>query len=1015
MKLGTNSRHQRSLSAKYSPASVNNVYSPYLIDPPSHFSAPTEYQSSPVGTESSELDIHSLIDKPKVVNKFIQTASDKKWAEKIATKINIALNVTKSSKVNSDQTQNDQKLETNDTDIHQACSTKNMQTNNDIIELENAIKSISSNQLQDVCDNALSGLQDDSECGRLIDSVILSTPFKIPFINVSTHGSSNAYPITQTSLHTPNILPITPVNTSSSPLNVSEYNSSQVDVGPVVKNLLKDLTTPEKSIRLFSSNGQQSVSLTVNDVFGQSNTFDNQTTKDVSTDGNIKNLSNGSISDDSTLTLSNASPKSEKRSSVSNKNKNNNNSLNSKSLTNDLKSIPKKGQISVSRPVFHNQHLDSKQNINFKPRKKQKVFDSSINKSTLQDIISSPKNITTTIKLVDESTELSDIDSPEKIEQVNDSNDNNSSKPQNGQPLLTNSDQLCYTTATWNASNNFGTIGGNPILLLPSNNGQLFTIANYGSQIMASDQNTVSWVSAKLNVIGYYLINEELYMGTTYLVPKKVNADNPADLRPITCLPNIFKLVSKVVKMGMKINQAKSASNIESDQAFGQQVDEIDGYKYLGILENSQNVVKNENKEILKQKILMRIEALCTTKLNARNFFRGINEFAISTINYYIGILNYEPEEFEQLDKQIRQILAKHNVIRKASNIQRLYISRDELGRGLQNIRDKSEQMLMSLNKYLNSKSVTRPIIEVEKRLATHLGMIEEYLKMKYDFVEEEISRELLTAVQEENRMQQIRDKRMHSIVFQNESGHIDVKQSSLWLKKGNISPQEEGMLCKLQDRNLFFEKRSCPNCMNRRLSVDHLATYCGKYVSFEYKRRHDEIVRCLHFMIAKRYGITHNRRLKNYKVEGVVSNERVRIKSDVPILTENRNVQYNKPDLFIHDLKTNEITMIEIGVTNKNDLPTTELTKGRKYDLLAGEMRSTFRARKVTVIPVVMTWEGLMTKHARRYMKQIGITDQIQAYLQTCCLKRTCDIILKDAKAEIDSDYCEEDCLLQD
>ncbi|KAJ6217431.1 hypothetical protein RDWZM_008588 [Blomia tropicalis] len=491
MKLGTNSRHQRSLSAKYSPASVNNVYSPYLIDPPSHFSAPTEYQSSPVGTESSELDIHSLIDKPKVVNKFIQTASDKKWAEKIATKINIALNVTKSSKVNSDQTQNDQKLETNDTDIHQACSTKNMQTNNDIIELENAIKSISSNQLQDVCDNALSGLQDDSECGRLIDSVILSTPFKIPFINVSTHGSSNAYPITQTSLHTPNILPITPVNTSSSPLNVSEYNSSQVDVGPVVKNLLKDLTTPEKSIRLFSSNGQQSVSLTVNDVFGQSNTFDDQTTKDVSTDGNIKNLSNGSISDNSTLTLSNASPKSEKRSSVSNKNKNNNNSLNSKSLTNDLKSIPKKGQISVSRPVFHNQHLDSKQNINFKPRKKQKVFDSSINKSTLQDIISSPKNITTTIKLVDESTELSDIDSPEKIEQVNGSNDNNSSKPKNGQPLLTNSDQLCYTTATWNASNNFGTIGGNPILLLPSNNGQLFTIANYGSQMMASDQNTV--------------------------------------------------------------------------------------------------------------------------------------------------------------------------------------------------------------------------------------------------------------------------------------------------------------------------------------------------------------------------------------------------------------------------------------------------------------------------------------------------------------------------------------------
>ena len=119
-------------------------------------------------------------------------------------------------------------------------------------------------------------------------------------------------------------------------------------------------------------------------------------------------------------------------------------------------------------------------------------------------------------------------------------------------------------------------------------------------------------------------------------------------------LIEICTLVDDTLKrMGMKINQAKSASNIESDQVFGQQVDEIDGYKYLGILENSQNVVKNENKEILKQKILMRIEALCTTKLNARNLFRGINEFAISTINYYIGILNYEPEEFEQLARYL--------------------------------------------------------------------------------------------------------------------------------------------------------------------------------------------------------------------------------------------------------------------------------------------------------------------------------------------------------------------------
>src|SRR5699024_11240162 len=55
------------------------------------------------------------------------------------------------------------------------------------------------------------------------------------------------------------------------------------------------------------------------------------------------------------------------------------------------------------------------------------------------------------------------------------------------------------------------------------------------------------------------------------------------------------------------------------------------------------------------------------------------------------------------------------------------------------------------------------------------------------------------------------------------------------------------------------------------------------------YKKRHDEVVRCLHFQYTKKYGLNKNKRLKNYKVEQVVSNERVKIKSDIPVVTELR------------------------------------------------------------------------------------------------------------------------------
>src|SRR5699024_10997135 len=63
----------------------------------------------------------------------------------------------------------------------------------------------------------------------------------------------------------------------------------------------------------------------------------------------------------------------------------------------------------------------------------------------------------------------------------------------------------------------------------------------------------------------------------------------------------------------------------------------------------------------------------------------------------------------------------------------------------------------------------------------------------------------------------------------------------------------------------------------------------------------------------------------------------------------------HNKPDLMIRDLRTKGITLIEVGITNKNILATTELTKSRKYELLANELKCIHPGTKVTIIPVVM------------------------------------------------------------
>ncbi|KAH9419660.1 hypothetical protein DERP_015356, partial [Dermatophagoides pteronyssinus] len=145
----------------------------------------------------------------------------------------------------------------------------------------------------------------------------------------------------------------------------------------------------------------------------------------------------------------------------------------------------------------------------------------------------------------------------------------------------------------------------------------------------------------------------------------------------------------------------------------------------------------------------------------------------------------------------------------------------------------------------------------------------------------------------------------LHSKLFDDDDNIIDKVQSSLWLRKLNITPQEEAMLCKLQDRNMYFPglNKKCPHCNQGKKTVDHLATYCGKMLNFDYKKRHDEVVRLIHYSKLIEFGINKCKKLNSHRMQKLVVNDRVKIKSDMEIVTTNK-IDHNKPDLLIHDSK---------------------------------------------------------------------------------------------------------------
>ena len=379
--------------------------------------------------------------------------------------------------------------------------------------------------------------------------------------------------------------------------------------------------------------------------------------------------------------------------------------------------------------------------------------------------------------------------------------------------------------------------------------------------------------------------------------------------------------------------------------------------------------------------------------MNAKNLFKALNEHALSLINYHIGVLRLEPEDFSDIDHEIRQILMKDKVHMQPACRERLYLPRSELGRGLESVEHKREQKHVQVKstvvRHQHISTRRAAILKVEMDNQTHLSKIEDYLRIKYS-IGEDLSSKSLAEAQKETLYSEIRKKKLDEKLYRAKNNPlISLKDSSTWLKDGNVKPRDEASFCNLQDRNMFLGAISkCQHCKNALKTVDHLASKCDRMLAHDYTRRHNEVVRCLHLLLCNNYGIKTQKRIRSHSVQEIVANERAEIRVDARIKTDIK-VQNNRPDLFVLDKRRKEILLIEVGITNADLLESVEVEKTRKYDLLANELSLIYKC-KTRIIPYVLTWDGVVTVHHKRYTKELGLSNGIEAYVQSKVLKKT-------------------------
>ena len=339
---------------------------------------------------------------------------------------------------------------------------------------------------------------------------------------------------------------------------------------------------------------------------------------------------------------------------------------------------------------------------------------------------------------------------------------------------------------------------------------------------------------------------------------------------------------------------------------------------------------------------------------------------------------------------------------------ERLYLPRSEMGRGLHNIEFKSGTMLLQLRNTLEDSKLisTRrgAILKTEEKSVTHLATICNYLRSKYA-MEETVDVSGLQKAQSDSLYSEIKKKQLHEKLYRpKENPLVDIKGCSMWLSHGNIKPRDEASICNLQDRNFFLGAISkCNHCNQALKTVDHLASKCDRMLAHDYTRRHNEVVRCIHLLLCNKYNIKSSKKMRTHSVQEIVSNEYVEIKVDTTVKTDIK-VQNNRPDIIVHDKKRHEITLIEVGITNQDLLQTVEVEKCRKYDLLAGELGQMYKC-KTKIIPYVVSWDGIVTSYHKKYIKELGITKNIEAYIQSRILKKTLESVSFESRRGLTAD----------
>ena len=226
--------------------------------------------------------------------------------------------------------------------------------------------------------------------------------------------------------------------------------------------------------------------------------------------------------------------------------------------------------------------------------------------------------------------------------------------------------------------------------------------------------------------------------------------------------------------------------------------------------------------------------------------------------------------------------------------------------------------------------SVEQCIREEENSLGFYVANSEENLIRGVSAAETINTRETITSVEFKKQKakelkEKQREKQMLRQFIRETTEKVDKEKTWQWLSRGDLKVGTEALLCAAQEQAIrtnymkyHIDKTSecplCRMCGKKGESVQHITSGCEKLAQKEYKRRHDNVAKKVHWDICKKNRLEHTEKWHEHAQEEAVENEEIKVLWDINIQCDNL-IDARRPDLIVIDKKEQKGIIIDIAV----------------------------------------------------------------------------------------------------